>query len=150
MAAILSRPQCVKDAIHIFASISKIMCILLMGRYNRERCICMIWCQNSAVCEITEIGYCLLFESCHIKVLMLTWLWAFNNSSGVIWQHRTRSTLAQVMACCLVAPSHYLNQCWLVISVVHSSESNFTRETSAINQQIAWKLLTQVFFRHGQ
>ena len=28
-----------------------------------------------------------------------------------VWQHGTRSTLAQVMACCLMAPSHYLNQC---------------------------------------
>ena len=27
-----------------------------------------------------------------------------------IWWHRSRSTLAQVMACCLMAPSHYLNQ----------------------------------------
>ena len=27
-----------------------------------------------------------------------------------------RSTLAQVMACCLTAPSHCLNQCWLDIS----------------------------------
>ena len=26
------------------------------------------------------------------------------------------SPLAQVMACCLAAPSHYLNQCWLIIS----------------------------------
>ena len=26
------------------------------------------------------------------------------------------STLVQVMACCLVAPSHYLNQCWLAIN----------------------------------
>ena len=25
------------------------------------------------------------------------------------------STLAQVMACCLTAPSHYLTQCWLII-----------------------------------
>ena len=25
----------------------------------------------------------------------------------------------QVMACCLTAPSHYLNQCWLIISEVH-------------------------------
>ena len=25
------------------------------------------------------------------------------------------STLAQVVACCLTAPSHYLNQCWLII-----------------------------------
>ena len=32
-------------------------------------------------------------------------------------------TLAQVMACCLMAPSHYLNQCWLIISEVwHSPE----------------------------
>ena len=33
------------------------------------------------------------------------------------WQG-TESTLAQVMACCLMAPSHYLNQCWLIISQV--------------------------------
>ena len=32
------------------------------------------------------------------------------------------------MACCLTAPSHYLNQCWLIIHEVswHSSEGNFT------------------------
>ena len=35
-----------------------------------------------------------------------------------IWWHRSGSTLAQVMACCLTAPSHYLNQCWLIISKV--------------------------------
>ena len=41
-----------------------------------------------------------------------------------IWRHRSRSTLAQVMACCLMATSHYLNQCWLIISKVlwHSHE----------------------------
>ena len=38
--------------------------------------------------------------------------------SGAIWQYRSESTLAQVMACCLTAPSHYLNQCWLIISKV--------------------------------
>ena len=31
---------------------------------------------------------------------------------------RSGSTLAQLMACCLMAPSHYLNQCWLIISEV--------------------------------
>ena len=35
-----------------------------------------------------------------------------------IWRHRSGSTLTQVMACCLMAPSHYLNQCWLTISKV--------------------------------
>ena len=33
--------------------------------------------------------------------------------SDTIWWKRSGSTLAQVMACCLAAPSHYLNQCWL-------------------------------------
>ena len=44
-----------------------------------------------------------------------------------IWRHRSRSTLAQVLACCLMAPSHYLNQYWLIISKVlwHSYEGNF-------------------------
>ena len=32
-----------------------------------------------------------------------------------IWRQRSGSTLAQVIAWCLTAPSHYLNQCWLII-----------------------------------
>ena len=32
--------------------------------------------------------------------------------NDAIWQHRSGSTLAQTMACCLAALSHYLNQCW--------------------------------------
>ena len=55
--------------------------------------------------------------------------------SDTIWQQRSGSTLAQVMACCLTAPSHYLNQCWLIISKVqwHSSECSFTKDTSTIS-----------------
>ena len=43
--------------------------------------------------------------------------------SDAIWRCKSWSTLVQVMACCLMAPSHYLNQCWLIISKVlwHSS-----------------------------
>ena len=41
--------------------------------------------------------------------------------SDAIWWQRSGSTLAQVMACCLTAPSHYLNQCWLIISIVRPS-----------------------------
>ena len=40
--------------------------------------------------------------------------------NDTIWQQRSGSTLAQVMACSLTAPSHYLNQCWLIISEVQS------------------------------
>ena len=58
-------------------------------------------------------------------------LWA----SDATWRQISGSTLAQVMAWCLTAPSHYLNQCWLIIIKVkwHSSEPKFTRDTSAIN-----------------
>ena len=56
--------------------------------------------------------------------------------SDAIWWHRSGSTLAQVMACCLTAPSHYLNQYWLIISKVlwHSSEGNFIKDTSPITK----------------
>ena len=53
--------------------------------------------------------------------------------SDAKWRQRSWSTLVQVMACYLMAPSHYLNQCWLYITEVlwQSSESNFTASTQA-------------------
>ena len=36
--------------------------------------------------------------------------------SDPILRWRSWSTLVQIMACCLTAPSHYLNQCRLIIS----------------------------------
>ena len=55
--------------------------------------------------------------------------------SDAIWRHRSGSALAQVMGCCLTAPSHYLNQCWLIILEVQwqSPNGNFTNDTTAIN-----------------
>ena len=60
--------------------------------------------------------------------LNLFWLVA------AIWQHTSRSPLAQVMACCLMAPNHYLSQCWVIIREVlwHSPEANFTGNTQDI------------------
>ena len=45
-----------------------------------------------------------------------------------IWRHISVSTLAQIMACCVTAPSHYLNQCSLPILKVlqQSPERNIT------------------------
>ena len=37
------------------------------------------------------------------------------------WRHRSGSTSVHVMACCLMAPSHYLNflkQCLLIVKCV--------------------------------
>ena len=66
-------------------------------------------------------------------VIWINSLWP----NHAIWRHRSRSTLAQVMACCLTAPSHYLNQCWLIFSKVqwHSVEGNLTRDSSPFNHE---------------
>ena len=41
-----------------------------------------------------------------------------------IWWHRSGSTLPQVIPCCLMAPSHYLIQCWFTTRKVlcHSTK----------------------------
>ena len=55
---------------------------------------------------------------------------------GLVMPYGNRSgpTLAQVIAHCLMAPSYYLNQCWLIISEVlcHSPQGNFTGNTRDI------------------
>ena len=47
-----------------------------------------------------------------IELILLNSLWP----SDAMWDHRSESTQAQSMACCLTAPSHYLNQYWLIIN----------------------------------
>ena len=52
----------------------------------------------------------------------------------VICRRRSCSTLVQVkMACCLTAPIHYLNQCWLIIN------NNFKVSTQGIKPCSAFK-----------
>ena len=67
---------------------------------------------------------------CTLRIFYLKSL----RSTDGIWQLRPWSLLVQVMACCLTAPSHYLNQYWLIISRVlwHSPGGNFTENTSDI------------------
>ena len=51
-----------------------------------------------------------------------------------MWRHGSESTLARVMASCMAALSHCLNQSWLIISEVqrYLSEANFGSDTSTI------------------
>ena len=74
---------------------------------------------------------------CSVQDFKMIWqlkrmLWMNNHFArlwliDIIWRQRFRSTLAQVMACYLVAPSQYLNQCWLIFSGMlwHSPQSDF-------------------------
>ena len=64
-----------------------------------------------------------------IQTLNLLW------PSDVIWWHRSRSASAQVMACCLTAPSDYQNQCLLLMSEVlwYSPKNYFTTKNYYIS-----------------
>ena len=84
------------------------------------------------------LGLCLFYTECLLRqwlggwqaanhYLNLCWhlypdlQWIKLNSlrpSDAIWRHRSGSTLAQVMASCLMAPSHYLNQAFHHLSPV--------------------------------
>ena len=66
--------------------------------------------------------------------------------SDAIWRHSIGSPLAQVMACCLIAPSHYVNQCWLIISKVkwHSYESIIIRRSEDTSH---WNKIENCIFK---
>ena len=49
------------------------------------------------------------------------------------WWHRSGSTLSQVMVWSLVAPSHYLDQCWLIIDRVLYNLRPISREVLNIS-----------------
>ena len=79
--------------------------VQVMARCHRatSHCLSQCWPRSMSPYGITRLGPS-EFNS----------LWP----SDAIWRHRSMSTLAQVMACCLTAPNHYLNQCWPIISEV--------------------------------
>ena len=71
--------------------------------------------------------------------------------SNAIWWHGTGSTLAEVMACCLTAPSHYLNWCWLLSSEVQWQSITWgqihKRYVSHQLLNLNWKLLIWNFYQ---
>ena len=84
----------------------------------------MTWCLMSINVILCGVVLGDLFQMLSLQYRQVSSL----RPGDAIWQHRSGSTLAQVMACCLTTPSHYLNQCWLIISEVlrHSRYGNFT------------------------
>ena len=97
------------------------------------------WCPNTRRCAYCfYLNRCLLFLS--ERQVVQNWkhffpsenqfddditnhVWPFSDlimfnslrPSDVIWQYNSESVLAQIRFCCLVAPSHQLNQYWLLI-----------------------------------
>ena len=81
---------------------------------------CIPWCIPENVLEVLlQNGWCLT----HCGA-----------GDAMLW-HISRSTLTQVMVCCMTAASHYQNQCWLVnMALQHSSEGKSIGNVQDINQ----------------
>ena len=94
------------------------------------------WC--AATCENNIIKEKVLLKLCriHFCTTIINLLWP----SDVIWW--SGSTLAQVMVCYLMVPSHSLSQCWLIISETlwHSLEGNFTGNAQDIYPQFEFEI----------
>ena len=88
---------------------------IIKKKFHSTKCISKCHLQNGGHFASTSICYS---------------LWP----SDAIWRHRSWSTLAQVMASCLTASSHYLNQGWLIVSTDQwrFSKGNLTRDTTVI------------------
>ena len=107
------------------------------GRMLWQSLIC-ITRVSEVIMFITRVSEVIMFSRCGFVCLIMLIMWQLNCDRMVknlfIWSMQfhtgalcfntythcqTGSTLAQVMACCLTSPSHYLNQCWFTINKVH-------------------------------
>ena len=105
-------------------------------------------CQHNTLCMV-HISYRFILRTLKCFVLVL------NNSlwpGDAIWRQGFGSTLAQVMACCLTAPSHYLNQCWLIISEAqwHSLWQFYKRCLYHQSLKSVWKMHVWNFIQISQ
>ena len=100
-----------------------------------QKYVCVIMILSLSVPQVIDWGTPILPE--------INSLWP----SDAIWQHLYGSTLAQVMACCLMAPSHYLNQCWLIFSKFqwHPLEGNCTKIAQLLIIKIILKINNLTF-----
>ena len=97
------------------------------GKMNTTPLLSNIWC-NSARSWVWGVIWWYMYSrkirrnenvinALKQKVLDMYTHWHVNSlwHSDAIWQLRSVSTLAQLAASCLTAPSHYLNQSWRLI-----------------------------------
>ena len=66
-------------------------------------------------CLASAATHILIYQLRMFKIVLciISFFKSLGPSNAIWWQK-----LAHVMACCLTAPRHYLNQCWLIISKV--------------------------------
>ena len=109
MVAILSRPQCVKVILILATLVVICKYKIQIPTFSNNLLLDVIIDSTSSWLKIMVVQNNLfLLQKDSISKL----LWR----SDTTWQHWTWSTLSQVMACCLMAPSYYLNQSWPIMN----------------------------------
>ena len=95
---------------------------LLMIRLKSTLIQVMAWCHQAAFHYLNQcwLGSLMTYEATRpqwvkLKSFFVTFNWHIDPEAprGSIWHHRYWTSLAQIMAWCLMAPSHWMNQCWL-------------------------------------
>ena len=99
----------------------------MSGLYMQKNCNRNFWSQwlliHTCLIHTAHFVRKRFFKESPVKCLLLDQLksyWSLTHW-GLVTPYgdkRSGSTLAQVMAQCLTAPSNYLKQCWLIISKV--------------------------------
>ena len=107
--------------------------------FSRHQKHLWLWRQYWYVCM--RGGKVLLFNFQLFAMILFKSMW----SNSVLWQHKTESTLAEIMARFLAVPSHYLNWYWLISSAkasdVHLRIISLEIPEPSITKT-AWDLLT--------
>ena len=117
---------------------------LVPSHYLNQYWFIVNWILRNKLCEILIRIQTFPLKTMYLKMASAKWhpfclgLYVLTHC-GLVTPYgtmRTRSVLAQVMAYCLTAPSHYLNQCWLIIGEVpwHSSQGIILRLCEDTNQ----------------
>ena len=83
---------------------------------------------------------CISFPDCRPFTVVFNSL----RHTDAIWRHGFESTFVKVMACCLTAPIHYLNQCWRAINEIlwHSLQGNTYTNIQDINPKVVFEIYT--------
>ena len=121
--------------LYLYLYLNQCISICIWIKVEQNICIC-IW-------KIQFFLFVFVFDKTYLTPAMGSpvcdqWVKSLRPSDAIWWVTGDRDLGQhwwQVMACCLTALSHYLNQCWLIITKVLwcSSEGNFTWDITAIS-----------------
>ena len=102
---------------------------------------------NPSHCIAWEKGICICIWPDQSRLLISGSGWINSlGPSGAIWRHRSGSILAQVMACWLTAPSHYLLTYQL--SSLRSSDIHPTAVSQEMPQPTVTELSLKITYRN--